>query len=119
MTVMFSDLRAFTRISESMTPQQNFDFVNGYLERISPPVREHHGFIVKYLGDGMMAVFPDRPDDAMRAGIEKVRRINEYNELREQKSLETIKIGIGINTGHMMVGIVGEEKPDAGRCPFG
>lgn len=110
MTVMFSDLRAFTSLSESMTPQENFDFVNGYLEQISPPVREHHGFIVKYLGDGMMAVFPDHADDAILAGIEKVRRINEYNDSRKQKGFETIKIGIGLNTGHMMVGIVGEKS---------
>lgn len=110
MSVMFSDLRAFTAISESMTPQENFDFINDYLGRISPPVREHRGFIVKYLGDGMMAVFPDHPDDAIRAGIEKIRRINEYNDSRKHKGIESIKIGIGINTGHMMVGIVGEKN---------
>ncbi|MDA9981653.1 ATP-binding protein [Gammaproteobacteria bacterium] len=110
MTVMFSDLRAFTTISETMTPQENFDFINGYLERTSPAVRENGGFIVKYLGDGMMAVFPEHPDDAIRAGIEKIRRIDEYNELQQQKGRDPIKIGIGINTGHMMVGIVGEQS---------
>ena len=110
MTVMFSDLRAFTTISESMTPQENFDFINDYLGRISPPVREHRGFIVKYLGDGMMAVFPDNPDDAMRAAIEKIERINELNDSCKHSGIESIKIGIGINTGHMMVGIVGEKN---------
>jgi signal transduction histidine kinase/class 3 adenylate cyclase/CheY-like chemotaxis protein len=110
MTVMFSDLRAFTTISETMTPQENFDFINGYLERTSPAVREHGGFIVKYLGDGMMAVFPEHPDDAMRAGIEKIRRIDEYNKSQRQIGRDPIQIGIGINTGHMMVGIVGEQS---------
>lgn len=110
MTVMFSDLRAFTTLSESMTPQENFDFINGYLARTSPVIREHGGFIVKYLGDGMMAVFPEHPDDAIRAGIEKIRRIEDYNKSQQQKGLEPLKIGIGINTGHMMVGIVGEQS---------
>ena len=58
MTVMFSDLRSFTTISEEMTPQENFDFVNAYLGRVSPVVRDFRGFIVKYLGDGIMAIFP-------------------------------------------------------------
>jgi two-component system sensor histidine kinase ChiS len=108
MTVMFSDLRGFTSISESMSPQENFDFINGYLARTSPVIREHNGFIVKYLGDGMMAVFPDRCDDAIQAGIEKLRRVAEYNADRRKLGHQTIRVGIGVNTGHMMVGIVGE-----------
>ena len=108
MTVMFSDLRSFTTISESMTPQENFDFINGYLGQTSPVIREHNGFIVKYLGDGMMAVFPESADDAIRAGVEKLRRVYEYNKIQKSKGSEAIKIGIGVNTGHMMVGIVGE-----------
>ncbi len=108
MTVMFSDLRDFTAISESMSPQENFDFINGYLERTSPVIREHNGFIVKYLGDGMMAVFPERCDDAIQAGIEKLRRVAEYNADRQKLGHQPIRVGIGINTGHMMVGIVGE-----------
>ncbi|MDH3281029.1 MAG: response regulator [Gammaproteobacteria bacterium] len=108
MTVMFSDLRAFTTISESMSPQENFDFINGYLERTSPVIREHSGFIVKYLGDGMMAVFPERCDDAIQAGIEKIRRVNEYNADQQKNGGRPIRVGIGVNTGHMMVGIVGE-----------
>lgn len=110
MTVMFSDLRGFTAISEQMTPQENFDFVNIYLEKISPVVREHDGFIVKYLGDGMMAVFPGKSDDAVRAGIEKIRRINEYNASLQDADAKPIHIGIGINTGPMMVGIIGEKN---------
>ena len=110
MTVMFSDLRAFTTISESMSPQENFDFINGYLERTSPVNREHNGFIVKYLGDVMMAVFPERCDDAIEAGIEKIRRVSEYNVERRESGHQPIRVGIGVNTGHMMVGIVGESS---------
>ncbi len=109
MTVMFSDLRSFTSISEEMTPQQNFNFVNSYLGRVSPVVRDFHGFIVKYLGDGIMAIFPESPDDGVQAGIEKLIQVNLYNEEREKVGRLPIKIGIGVNTGHMMVGMVGEK----------
>lgn len=110
MSVMFSDVRSFTTISEDMTPQENFDFVNAYLGRVSPVIREYNGFIVKYLGDGMMAVFPKSADDAVQAGIEKLNRINEYNQQREKRGHQPIAVGVGVNTGHMMVGMVGEAR---------
>jgi adenylate cyclase len=109
MAVMFSDIRSFTTLSENMTPQENFDFVNAYLKRVSPIIRKHNGFIVKYLGDGMMAMFPDAPNDAIQAGLKKLEHVSAYNEQRKKAGRQPIQIGIGIHTGHMMVGIVGED----------
>jgi len=109
MTIMFSDLRGFTTISETMTPQENFAFINSYLGRVSPVVREHNGFIIKYLGDGIHAVFPRSADDAVQAGIDKLLQVNEYNDYRQRKGRLPIGVGIGVNTGHIMVGMVGEE----------
>jgi|GEM_PF-2809830 len=108
MTVMFSDLRSFTTISENMTPQQNFDFVNAYLGRVSPMVRKNGGFIVKYLGDGIMAIFPGDADSGVQAGIDKLNQANIYNVERVEQNRLPIEVGIGVNTGHMMVGMVGE-----------
>lgn len=108
MAVMFSDIRSFTTLSEKMTPQENFDFVNAYLRQVSPEIRNHNGFIVKYLGDGMMAVFPDTVDDAIKAGIAKAKRVQEYNLRRQSSGYQPIQVGIGIHVGHMMVGMVGE-----------
>ena len=108
MTVMFSDLRSFTTISEEMTPQQNFDFINAYLGRVSPMVRENGGFIVKYLGDGIMAIFPGNADDGVQAGIDKLNQVNFYNVDRAKVGRLPVGVGIGVNTGHMMVGMVGE-----------
>jgi PAS domain S-box-containing protein len=108
MTVMFSDLRFFTTLSEHMTPQENFDFVNAYLKRVSPAIRANAGFIVKYLGDGLMAIFPHRADDALRAGIAKLKRVSQYNVYRQKRGQPPIRVGIGVNTGYMMVGMVGE-----------
>ncbi|MCU0545290.1 MAG: ATP-binding protein [Oscillatoriaceae cyanobacterium Prado104] len=110
MAVMFSDIRSFTSLSESMTPQENFDFVNAYLREVSPKIREHHGFIVKYLGDGMMAVFPNGADDAVQGGIAKLQQVQRYNASRAQSGYPSIQVGIGVHFGHMMVGIVGEAE---------
>lgn len=109
MTVMFSDLRGFTAVSETMSPQENFAFINSYLGRVSPVIREHNGFIIKYLGDGIHAIFPSSADDGVRAGIDKLEQVNAYNEHRRTKDRLPIAIGIGVNTGYMMVGIVGEQ----------
>jgi signal transduction histidine kinase/class 3 adenylate cyclase/CheY-like chemotaxis protein len=108
MAVMFSDIRSFTALSETMTPQQNFDFVNAYLREVSPKIRENNGFIVKYLGDGMMAVFPDGADDAVKGGIAKLQQVHEYNRDRQHNGYQPIQVGVGVHFGQMMVGIVGE-----------
>ena len=60
MTVLFSDIRNFTGQSEQMTPDENFAFINFYLERMGPVIRDHNGFIDKYIGDAIMALFEQR-----------------------------------------------------------
>jgi two-component system sensor histidine kinase ChiS len=108
MTVMFSDIRSFTTLSEIMTPQENFDFVNAYLTYVGPIIRQHNGFIVKYLGDGIMAVFPHSADDAIRASIDKLKRVSAYSLEQQKNGHPSIQIGIGLHTGPLMMGIVGE-----------
>ncbi|MBE7555085.1 MAG: response regulator [Anaerolineales bacterium] len=108
MTVMFSDIRSFTTLSEMMTPQENFDFVNAYFGYINPIIRENKGFVVKYLGDGMMAIFPERADDAVNAGIGQLKRVAQFNADRQARGYHPIEIGLGVHTGSLMVGIVGD-----------
>ena len=66
MTILFSDIRNFTTLSEQMTPDENFAFINSYLECMGPVIRDHNGFIDKYIGDAIMALF-ENADDALRA----------------------------------------------------
>lgn len=110
MAILVSDVRSFTTLSETMTPQENFDFVNAYLGRVSPIVRQHGGLIVKYMGDGMMAVFPTRAEDALRAALDKLRAVERYNDVRRTRGYVPLQIGIGIHTGTMMLGTVGEPE---------
>jgi two-component system, sensor histidine kinase ChiS len=110
MAVFFSDIREFTRMSEGMTPQQNFDFLNSYLKRATPIVRANHGFIDKYIGDAIMALFPREPDDALRAGIELQRELVKYNLGRTKAGYEPVRIGIGLHSGELILGTIGEEE---------
>ncbi|MDH3976287.1 MAG: HAMP domain-containing protein [Deltaproteobacteria bacterium] len=109
MTILFSDIRSFTSLSERMTPQQNFNFINDCLGRIGPVVRDNNGFIDKYIGDAIMALFPYRTEDAVRAAVEMQEAVGSCNN-RMEGSEEVIRIGTGINTGMMMLGTIGEEK---------
>ena len=110
MTVLFSDIRSFTELSEALTPRENFNFINSYLSRMGPEIRSHHGFIDKYIGDAIMALFPARPDDAVQAAFAMQARLREYNGHRASVGYRAIQIGIGIHTGTLMLGTIGEEQ---------
>jgi len=107
MSVLFSDIRNFTTLSETMTPEDNFKFINAYLSQMEPAIIEHQGFIDKYMGDGIMALFSGSADDALRAGISMLQRLAKYNKNRLKSGYLRLKIGIGINTGSLMLGTVG------------
>lgn len=110
MTVMFSDIRGFTTLSEKMTPSENFRFINDYLGMIAPVIREHHGFIDKFIGDAIMAIFPSRAEDAIEASLDMRKTLRKFNEIRKERNQEAVDIGIGIHTGHLMLGIIGHEN---------
>lgn len=110
MTILFSDIRSFSELSENMTPQENFDFLNSFFKRVGPVIREHRGFIDKYIGDGIMAIFPEKPEDAINAAIEMKYKVNQFNNYLESKGFNKISIGLGINTGKLMLGTIGERE---------
>ncbi|MFB2976280.1 adenylate/guanylate cyclase domain-containing protein [Microseira sp. BLCC-F43] len=107
MTVLFSDIRSFTTISEGMTPQDNFQFINAFLSRMEPAIVENNGFIDKYIGDAIMALFGGSADDAVKGGLAMLKMLNEYNTTRGRPGRPTLQIGIGIHTGSLMLGTVG------------
>jgi adenylate cyclase len=108
MAIMFSDIRLFTTLSEAMTPQETFDFVNVYLQEVSPEIRNQEGLVVKFLGDGIMSVFPRGADAAIVAGIRQHHKIRDYNQKQIEQGATPIRVGIAIHIGRIMVGIVGE-----------
>jgi PAS domain S-box-containing protein len=107
MSVLFSDIRDFTTLSEQMTPTENFKFINSYLSRMEPLIVENQGFIDKYIGDAIMALFSEGADDAVKAGIAMLQTLAEYNRDRVSLGYVPVEIGVGINTGSLILGIVG------------
>lgn len=110
MTILFSDIRSFTALSEKMTPEENFRFLNSYLKRMGPIIRRNSGFIDKYIGDAVMSLFPEEPEQAVRAAIEMQAEIREYNRHRMRQGYDPVNVGIGIHTGALMLGTIGEQE---------
>jgi class 3 adenylate cyclase len=108
-TVLFTDIRDFTTLSEKMTPEENFRFVSSFNARLGPIIRSNNGFINQYLGDSIMAIFPDHPADALNAAVDMQKAIHELNEERKEADLPIIKAGIGMHTGSLIMGITGDE----------
>jgi class 3 adenylate cyclase len=109
MTIFFSDIRGFTELSESLTVEENFAFINSYLSRVVPIIKENGGFVDKYIGDAIMALFPglDGPDRAIRSAIAMQTKIVEYNGHRAKMGYRPISMGVGVHTGDLMLGVVG------------
>ncbi|MBN2534801.1 MAG: adenylate/guanylate cyclase domain-containing protein [Spirochaetales bacterium] len=122
MTVLFSDIRKFTTISEEMTPEESFHLLNQYLFRMESPISENEGFVDKYVGDAIMALFSESPldistgkgrssaDRAVSAAIGMRLQLDEFNKNFEYAREQPLNIGIGINTGPLMLGTVGNTR---------
>ena len=109
-TVLFADIRDYTTLSENMTPDENFSFVSSFNEKMGPIIRQHDGFINQYLGDAIMAIFPGIASDALNAAIKMQRAVREFNVSRVLKKKAPIKIGIGLHTGPLIMGITGDKQ---------
>jgi adenylate cyclase len=115
-TMLFSDIRNFTSMSEGLKPEVVVQMLNEYFADMTPIVFEHRGLLDKYIGDGMMALFgvPYASEmaaaDAVAAAVAMQRRMAKVNEDLRGQGLEEIAIGIGINTGMVTVGYIGSEE---------
>jgi len=113
-TVVFADIREFTTISENLNPEDNFLFINSFNKRMGPIVRKNGGFIMQYLGDGFMALFPDGSQTALRASVEMHSELRIFNQERAVKDRFPVKLGIGMQNGNLIMGITGDiERLDA------
>ncbi|HKW97423.1 MAG TPA: adenylate/guanylate cyclase domain-containing protein [Bryobacteraceae bacterium] len=115
-TILFSDIRDFTALSEQMTPQQVVGFLNHYFSEMVEAVFEYGGVLDKFIGDGMMAVFGSfggEPDHARRAVMAALRMkalLGKINGERSVEGLPAIRIGIGVHTDDVIVGNIGSAK---------
>ncbi len=109
-TVLFSDIRSYTTLSETMTPEENFKFLNSYIGKVGPVIDDNEGFIIRFLGDGILALFLRSIADAIKAGIDMQKVIQLYNAERIEKERPPIKVGIGMHKGPLIMGIMGNES---------
>jgi len=107
-TVLFADIRGYTSLAEKMSPQDNFDFLNAFLGRMGPIIQTKGGFVNQYYGDGIMALFLDSPTQALQAAQEMMAELGRYNIARQNKNRAPIRIGIGLHTGPLMMGVIGD-----------
>ncbi|MBX7056533.1 MAG: protein kinase [Leptospirales bacterium] len=105
--VLFSDLRDFTSISEKLSPEETFALLNDYLDRMEAAVRRHGGFVDKFIGDAVMALFDEHPVNALRAGADMLRELALLNEERVASGLPALRAGIGVHWGEATLGVVG------------
>jgi class 3 adenylate cyclase len=110
LTVLFADVRGFTSFSESRPPAEVFRFLNTCLGAIGPLVRRHGGFVDKYIGDAIMALFPADPAQAVRTAVEMQRAIDTLNQNPQVPGDPVLRMGIGIHGGRLALGVLGEEE---------
>jgi adenylate cyclase len=110
MPVMIANLREFRKLSQTLTPMENFNFMNSFLRRFGPLVRKEDGLISKYLGAGFMALFPGYAEEALKAAIAIRHELTDYNAGRRRAGYVPVDISIAIHKGPLMMGIIGEEQ---------
>jgi class 3 adenylate cyclase len=103
--ILFSDLRGFTSLAEGKEPQYIFELLNRYLDAVVPAIHENNGFVDKYIGDAIMALFPSTPKAAIQAGIDMFHRLYKFVDHDEQD----LKMGVGLHWGEVILGTLGSE----------
>ncbi|QJR82772.1 adenylate/guanylate cyclase domain-containing protein [Alteromonas pelagimontana] len=114
--ILFCDIRGFTGLSELMKPQELMNFLNSYFLRMNDPIHQNNGFIDKFIGDAIMALFDhpggthkNKAQDAISAAIDLRKALSIYNEHRRNSGYTAINIGIGVHFGPVIIGTVGSD----------
>lgn len=107
LAVLVSDIRSFAEISENLSPEEIFRFLNSLFSRMEPVIKSNRGVIDKYIGDSILALFTRSSEDCLKAALDMVATLKVYNQHRASSSYKSIGMGIGIHTGEVAVGTVG------------
>ncbi len=108
-SILFLDILEYTSLSERMTPEENFLFINEFVGQLGPVIAENNGFVNQYIGDAIMAIFPDNPEDGLKAAVEMQKKLDAFNEERKKEGQKEIRMGIGLHTGPLIMGIIGDQ----------
>ncbi|TBL80787.1 adenylate/guanylate cyclase domain-containing protein [Paenibacillus thalictri] len=119
MTILVCNMRQFPEFSGTLTTEENFRFINSFLKKFGPVIREYNGFTSRYLGPGMLTMFPNGSNYAIKAAVKMRATLQDYNDERSRAGYEPIDIGISIHSGDVMIGIIGEEQRMEGSVVSG
>lgn len=109
-TVLFTDIRSYTKLSEGMTPQQVFTLLNDYFVFASKPIEDNGGFIDVFIGDALMALFPRSAEDALSAAVAMRRELREFNAERRATGAKPVHAGYGLHFGEATLGTIGTHR---------
>jgi adenylate cyclase len=115
-TILFADIRGFTRISEHAAPERIVSLLNKYFSAMTDIIFAHGGTLDKYLGDGLMALFgaptttPEDASNALNAAVAMQRRVLGINQELQAEGFPELNVGIGLHTGEVTVGYIGSER---------
>ncbi len=107
MAVAFCDIRNLTSLSADMGNEEKFGFVTAFLKEVTPIFSRHGGFIDKYIGDSVMVIFPEKPEDSMKASLEI---LSHFHSPDLSQDCAKIRVGIGIHYGIMTLGVIGADE---------
>ncbi|MBF0237117.1 MAG: bacteriohemerythrin [SAR324 cluster bacterium] len=117
MSILVADIRSLMKLSETMSHKDLLTFLNHYLARVTEPIEARHGFVYRIQGDTIVAIFDDRTktdndkaDQSVLAAIELQEAIKVYNLHREKSRLAAIQVGIGVHSGHVILGVIGDDR---------
>ena len=105
--ILSADIRNFTSTSEKLAPIQVFDLLNTYLKKVAPLIRKYNGIIEKYLGDGIIAIFPDSAESALKCAVEMQEKMVDLRDEIASRGMPRIRIGIGVHYGNIVIGTGG------------
>ena len=115
-TIMMSDLRGFTALSAKLGAEKLIKVLNHYFEAMVAAIQKYNGTVIEFLGDGIFAVFgapkdlPDHPVKAVKCAVEMQMAMKDVNEWNKDNGFPELEMGIGVNTGNVVVGNIGSEK---------
>ncbi|MGK0290474.1 MAG: class 3 adenylate cyclase/CheY-like chemotaxis protein [bacterium] len=106
MSVLVADINSFSALSKSMTSEENFKFINSYLSKMRPMIQQNNGYIDKFMGDTIMALFDQSSDNAVCSAIQMIEYLKDYNGGRKRAGYQPLEVSIGLHKGQVLLGTI-------------
>ncbi|AYV55567.1 adenylate/guanylate cyclase domain-containing protein [Leptospira kmetyi] len=110
MTILYNEIRTAQFLGDQASAKENFEFINSYLGKVGPLIRDKNGFIDKYFGDAFLSLFSQKAEDALESAVEIQNILKEINMNRIGKGKEAVRVGTGLHKGPILLGTIGEKE---------